>query len=345
MVRAGMRIGLGSLMTVVALAALGPACSAETGGAAEDCTPGRQVECACGGGQMGSQVCQEDRTWGPCTGCGTAGSSGSGGSWGSGGSAGTGATGGSAGTGTGGTAGGGTGGSGGSGATGPWSMTDSLKDGAPKGNAVGGSYGPDGWTVTGKTDRIWYAIPRLVEGSIEFTVANITTANLDLADHEIFSMYDAGHGIAEPINYNPEFRDNHYKQLIRIYGQQVPERLGEQKFIMLMCPDGAPGYGACACGKNFYDGDGWWGGNPVWDGSPSKIKITWGNGKATYSRDGVDVWTNDYSATGLSFGPSELHFTIGCARHDAIGDAGMPIGAVFSDVVVQGNQGAVGTCN
>jgi len=72
--------------------------------------------------------------------------------------------------------------------------------------------------------------------------------------------------------------------------------------------------------------------------------VTWGSGKATYSRDGVEVWTNDYSQSGLTFGPSELHFTIGCPRNAAISDAGMPIGAVFSDVVVTGTQGAVATC-
>jgi len=240
---------------------------------------------------------------------------------------------------------GGTSDTGGTGATGPFSLNDSLKDMNPQGNVIGGSLGPNGWTVTGKNDRIWYAVPRLVEGSIEFTVEGITHQNLNLADHEIFAMYDAGHGISEPINYNPEFRDNHYKQLIRIYGQMVPERLGLQKFLMLMCPDGAPGYGACQCPKSYYDGDGWWGGDGNWDGSPSVIVVRWVNGQATYSRNGVDVWTNDYSTSGLSFGPEELHFSIGCPRHDAISDAGMPIGAVFHSVVVQGTQGPIATCN
>jgi len=315
------------------------ACAKEGGASDEpDCVPGKVESCPCPAGGQGVQTCNTDGTaFGPCTGCSAGGSSGSGGAAGSAGGGGSGAGGASGGSGGSGTGGGG--------ATGPYSMTDSLKDGNPKGKLVGGSLGANGWTVTQKTDRVWYALPRLVEGSIEFTVSGISTSNLTLADHEIFSMYDAGHGITEPINYNPQFRDNHYKQLIRIYGQQVPDRLGEQKFIMLMCPDGAPGYGTCKCSKSYYDGDGWWGGNPSWDGSPSKIKVTWGKGKATYSRDGVDVWTNDYSATGLTFGPAELHFTIGCARHDAIGDAGMPIGATFSDVVVQGTQGPLGTCN
>lgn len=319
--------------------ALGACAAEEEGGVAgspNGCVPGKQVTCPCQGSGQGVQICNADGlAYGACTGCGSSGSGG----WASGG-AGAGGASGSAGT-----PGSGGAGTGGGGATGPFALSDSLKDGKPKGTAVGGTYGSSGWTVTQKTDRIWYSLPRLVEGSIEFTVSGITTSNLTLADHEIFSLYDGGHGISEPINYNPEFRDNHYKQLIRIYGQMVPERLGQQKFIMLMCPDGAPGYGTCKCPKSFYDGDGWWGGNASWDGSPSKIKVVWGNGKATYSRDGVDVWTNDYSKSGLAFGPAELHFTLGCSRHDAVGDAGMPIGATFSDVVVQGTQGAVATCN
>jgi hypothetical protein len=336
------KLGVILPLALLAFAALGQGCVAG-GDELEECSPGRQVDCACGGDETGVQTCKADGTgYGACTGCGN----GTGGNWPAGGTGGTG-SGGVGGTptgGAGGTGGAATGGVGGEGSTGPFSLNDPLKNAPQAGNPVGGAFGPDGWTVTAKTDRVWYAIPRLVSGSIQFTVTNITTTNLDLADHEIFSLYDAGYGITEPINYNPEFRDNRFKQLIRIYGQMVPERLGEQKFIMLMCPDGAPGYGTCACAKQYYDGDGTWGGNPSWDGSASVIKIRWGNGQATYSRDGVDVWTNDYSQSGLTFGPSDLHFTIGCPRADAISDAGMPIGATFSDVIVEGEQGPMTTC-
>jgi hypothetical protein len=322
-----MRFVLAGCFSVLGLAAFA-AQGCEPSSAKLECSFGDEAVCTCPNGQRGVRVC-DGAAFGPCIRCGSASATGSGGAVASSGSgAGTSA-----------------GGSGGSGGTPPFDLSDPLTDGQPQGNVVGGSLGPTGWTVTAKTDRIWYALPRLVEGSIEFTVAGVTLANLDLADHEIFSLYDAGHGIPEPINYNPEFRDNHYKQLIRIYGQQVPERLGLQKFIMLMCPDGAPGYGACQCPMSFYDGDGWWGGDGNWDGSPSVIKVTWGNGQSTYSRNGVDVWTNNYSTSGLAFGPAELHFTIGCPRHDAVGDAGMPIGATFSNVVVHGIEGPVETCN
>jgi hypothetical protein len=327
----------GSWLATAAVTALAAACGTD----AAECVAGRQVECSCGEGATGFQVCNDDgASFGPCS-CDPGGSTSTAGTTdagttttGAGGEGGSGAT-------TTATTGAGAGGAGGGGT---FDLVDSLKDFQPKGSPVGGAFSDQGWTVQQKTDRIYYALPRLIEGSIAFTISGVTTQNLDLADHEIFSMYDAGHGITEPINYNPEFRDNHYKQLIRIYGQQVPDRFGLQKYVMLMCPDGAPGYGACQCAKSYYDGDGTWGGDPNWDGSPSRITVTWGDGKATYSRDGAEVWTNDYTQSGLEFGPEELHFSIGCARHDAVGDAGMPIGAVVSDVEVHGVIGAADVC-
>ena len=97
----------------------------------------------------------------------------------------------------------------------PFHMEDSLRGGT-MGNPSGGSFGPDGWTVTSYGDRIWWALPRLASGYVEFTVENITLAVLPLGDHEIFAMYEDGYGLGEPINYNPEFRQNHYKVLMRI---------------------------------------------------------------------------------------------------------------------------------
>src|SRR5436309_2645769 len=80
---------------------------------------------------------------------------------------------------------------------GAYTLRDSLR-GATMGHAIGGSFDASGWTVTGRTDRIWYAIPRLVTGSIEFTVDHIALSTLILDDHEIFTMYEDGYGIGEP---------------------------------------------------------------------------------------------------------------------------------------------------
>src|SRR5690606_15088607 len=104
------------------------------------------------------------------------------------------------------------------------------------GNPIGGSFSAEGWTVTGQNDRIWWAIPRLTSGSIEFTITNAALSNLTAADGEIFAMYEAGHGIEEPIDYSPELRNNHYKAFIRVYGTNEPGRAGAMKLIWIMCP-------------------------------------------------------------------------------------------------------------
>src|SRR5687768_2702135 len=71
---------------------------------------------------------------------------------------------------------------------GAFRLEDGLR-GATLGNPVGGSIGPDGWTVTGPADRLWYALPRLARGSIEFTVTNMSNANLVVNDNEILALY------------------------------------------------------------------------------------------------------------------------------------------------------------
>lgn len=221
-------------------------------------------------------------------------------------------------------------------------LNDSLK-GSTQGNAVGGSIGPDGWTVTSNTDRLWYIVPVLASGSIEFKVSNITHNNLLLADVELFAMYDGGWGISEPVGYSPEFRDNFFKCMIRIYGQAEPSRLGQQKLMWGMCPGGSPGYGTCPCATKFFEEP--FGGDPAWDGSPQTLRVEWGNGHARYLRNGSVVHDIDYSASGFSYTPGEQHFSLGTSRPSAVGSAGMPIGAIFSDVVVSGVEGQTWICN
>jgi hypothetical protein len=222
----------------------------------------------------------------------------------------------------------------------PFHMEDTLR-GATTGNQVGGSLGPDGWTVTDRADRIWWALPRLESGSIELTVANVTLANLNANDHEIFAMYEAGYGIVEPIRYNPDFRNNHYKCLIRLYGTAEAGREGLQKLMWGMCPSGDPGYDACGCGDFFEEP---FGGDGTWDGSPQRFRVEWGAGTTRLLRNGVEVVLVDWSGSGLVFGPSELHFSLGTPRPLEVGTASMPVGAVFSDVVVDGVEGPLASC-
>ncbi len=219
-------------------------------------------------------------------------------------------------------------------------LDDTLR-GSTTGHAIGGAFDASGWTATGRTDRLWWAIPRLASGSIEFTVNNISLANLTLGDHEIFSMYEDGYGIGEPIPYG-SYRDNHYKAMIRIYGQmELPaDRVGRVKLMWGICPSGDPGHGACGCASFFEE--------PltpaplVWDGSSHRMRVEWGGGVSRLFRDGVEILSSTWS--GFDFGPSDPHISLGSSRADAVGTAGMPVGAVFSDLVVDGVEGPLATC-
>lgn len=218
-------------------------------------------------------------------------------------------------------------------------LEDRLR-GRTMGNAVGGSFADDGWHVTDRRDRIWYALPRLVSGSVEFTLANVTMASLtDTSDTEVFAMYEAGYGIAEPIRYSPEFRDNHFKCMLRLYANGEGTRAGQQKLMWGICPSGAPGYGACGCGSFFEEP---FGGNGSWDGTAQRLRIEWGGGRTRYLRNGAVVLTIDWP--GARFAPSELHMSLGTSRPSAVDSAQLPVGAVFSDLVVDGVEGEIARC-
>jgi MYXO-CTERM domain-containing protein len=221
-------------------------------------------------------------------------------------------------------------------------LEDTLRGGT-RGNPVGGRFDGEGWHVTDRRDRLWYAVPRLVRGSVEFTVTGFTMERLGaMAETELFAMYEAGFGISEPIRYAPEFRENHYKCMLRVYGLAETGRVGQQKLLWGMCPSGAPGYGACGCGSFFEEP---FGGSGTWDGSPQRFRIEWGGGTTRYLRNGAPVLTINWSRSGLSFGPSALHLSLGTSRPSAVDYAQLPVGVVFSDVVLEGTEGPLATCS
>ena len=216
-------------------------------------------------------------------------------------------------------------------------FSDSLKGGTT-GVAVGGSFGAEGWTVTDRADRVYWALPRLVEGSAEFTITGVMLANLPLNDHEIFAMYEGGKGIEHPINYNPEFRNNAFKSMIRIYGVAEGDRQGKQKIMWGMCPFGAGAHdGTCPCASGFFDEP--FGGDPSWDGTPQVLRVEWADGVTRYLRNGAEVLTIEWAASGQTFGPEALYLSLGGPRPLDVDTAGMPIGAVFSDLIVEGWTG------
>ncbi len=221
-------------------------------------------------------------------------------------------------------------------------LEDSLRGGTTVGHPVGGRFDGAGWHVTDRTDRLWYALPRLTSGYVEFTLTNFSRATVGDGEAEMFAMYEAGYGITEPVRYAPEFRENNYKIMLRIYGWAEAGREGQQKLMWGMCPGGAPGYTSCACGTSFFEEP--FGGSGEWSGGPERIRIEWGSGRTRYLRNGGEVLSIDWSRSGLTFGPSELHMSLGTSRPSAVDYAVLPVGVVFSDLVVDGTEGALAVC-
>ena len=109
-----------------------------------------------------------------------------------------------------------------------------------------------------------------------------------------------------------------------------------------MCPGGSPGYGACGCGSSFFEEP--FGGSGVWDGTPQRIRVEWGGGQTRLLRNGATAVTIDWSRSGLTFGPSSLHLSLGTSRPSGVDSAQLPIGAVFSNLVVDGTEGDLARC-
>jgi MYXO-CTERM domain-containing protein len=233
-----------------------------------------------------------------------------------------------------------------------WSGTSSaftLDDpltGSTKGQVFGGSLGPDGFTTTAGTDAIVWVVPALASGAVQFTVQGLTLDKLPAIDHEIFSMYD-GFGLSEPVSYNPYFRSNNFKMLVRIYGQNEPSRTGQQKLLYSLCPLGPPGYGGdtpCPC-PHYYNEEPF-GGDDNWSGQPEVLRVEWTTTTARYLRNGVQILAVDWSATGTLWGPRQQHIMLGSPRNQLAPEVAMPLGVTFSNVHIEGTEGpATPACN
>ena len=223
-------------------------------------------------------------------------------------------------------------------------LEDSLRGATSSGNPSGGSFGAEGWTVTAPTDLIWFSAPTMSSGSIEFTLSNVTNASLYAdasggADNDIFQFYDDA-GIGEPIPYGT-WKSNNYKCDVRIRNE--PGHHGDQKLIFGLCPDSqSSGGDTCACGTPFI-GDAT-GGDGNWDGTPQRLRVEWSQTYVRFLRNGAEAVRHDFAATGYGFGPQQMHFSLGTTRSRAVSYSGIPIGAVFSDLVVDGVDGAPASC-
>lgn len=206
----------------------------------------------------------------------------------------------------------------------------------------GGTFSTAGWTTSAEPDAVWYEIADAVPtGSIAYTVSGMSVGGtLSGYDHDLLTMYQAPTGSAEPISYNPYFRNNDFKAFTRIFGSSEPGRGGAMKLELALCSRGDPWYHDTACPAGC-DGSGLAYARGTdkdvgWDPAHEyRMVLSWGSGTFTFSRDGEELGKVAYPGT---YAPQPLRVRLGSPRHDGVypGAAFMPKGLVFKDVKVTG---------
>ena len=198
-------------------------------------------------------------------------------------------------------------------------LDDSLQ-GSTKGTRAGGSFVAGGWKVTGQYDSIYWHVPTLSKGAVEWNVRGLEPGECraGMEDKtELFHMYDYTFGDSDA-NYNGGYRDNPYKHFVRKIGclstsvdaMELVWKIGEE----YVEPDSKVLSWDPAANYRFREEWGTEGGNSV-------IR--------TY-RDGVLLTT--MSLPGV-YGPAGHSIRIAASTRRAT-DAGAPVGAIFSNVRV-----------
>ncbi|MEP0843167.1 MAG: hypothetical protein HRF43_10725 [Phycisphaerae bacterium] len=96
-------------------------------------------------------------------------------------------------------------------------ILDDPLTGSTRGTRSGGQFTAGGWKVTGTNDFIYWHVPTLTGGAVEFDVRGLNPGECR-PDHEdkneLFHMYDHTFGHSD-VNYHGGYRDNPYKHFIR----------------------------------------------------------------------------------------------------------------------------------
>lgn len=220
----------------------------------------------------------------------------------------------------------------------------------PGRGSKGGSFGAEGWTTTNaptdsSQDSVWYEIPdALPTGSVEYTVSGLSVGGtLAGNDHDIFTLYQAPTGSAEPIAYSPGFRNNDFKAFTRIFGTLETGREGAMKLEVAFCPRGEPWHHDTACPAGCdQSAIAYANGNQKdvgWDTAVAyRMRVSWGNGQLSFARDGVTLGSVSYNG---EYAPQPLRVRFGSPRNDGVypGTAYMPAGLKFRDVYITGTPG------
>lgn len=200
-------------------------------------------------------------------------------------------------------------------------LDDPLRS-ATLGTASGGALEAGGWRVTATSDYVYWHIPTLLHGAVEFSVRGLNPqeGRAGIEDKsELFHMYDWTYDSADT-NYTG-YRNNPFKHFVRKTGiaDTRPGKTDAMELVWVIAP-------------NYTEPDT---GVLDWDPAVSyRFREEWGPDGAGNSvirtfRDGVQIMEMSEPGDWL---PTGHAIRIGVARLAA--DAGAPLDAVFSDLQV-----------
>ena len=201
-------------------------------------------------------------------------------------------------------------------------VLDDALQGSTIGTRSGGAFVTGGWQVTGKNDTIYWHVPTLTKGAVEFDVRGLqpNERRAGMEDKsELFHMYDHTVGNAD-IDYSGGYRENRFKHFIRKIGALDAPKVDAMEIVWQIRPDYVEPDTARLS----------WASNTTY-----RFREEWGpdgEGKTVLKlyRDGVLLLTT--SVPGL-WKPAGHSVRIGASpRRDPA--AGAPVGAVFSHVKV-----------
>jgi hypothetical protein len=118
-------------------------------------------------------------------------------------------------------------------------VLDDPLQGATLGTRSGGVFVSGGWQIAGKTDTIYWQVPTLTKGVVEFDVRrlNANACRTGMEDQtELFHMYDYVFGNSD-LNYNGGYRDNPFKHFIRKTGCLDPGRVDSMEIVWQIQPN------------------------------------------------------------------------------------------------------------
>lgn len=118
-------------------------------------------------------------------------------------------------------------------------VLDDALQGATVGTRSGGAFVTGGWQVTGKNDTIYWHVPTLARGAIEFDVRGLQPHERrpGMEDKsELFHMYDHTAGNADT-HYSGGYRENPFKHFIRKIGALDAAKVDAMEIVWQIRPD------------------------------------------------------------------------------------------------------------